>query len=253
MAVTVGDVRSWIDGFAPFELAEEWDNVGVLAGSEAGEVSAILCALELNPMVIAEAKRLGANLIVTHHPILFRGRKNLREDDAEGRMLCALVRSGIALIAAHTNFDNATPGVNDALAARLGLTGVEAGENGMRIGDAPDDTLGTFCARATRALGGPVRRYGEPERAIRRVAVLGGAGGEFAEQARAAGADAYLTGEISHHRAWDAYLSGLCVLEAGHAATELPAVEMLADGLQKAADGVQWKLPVYVSQVELFR
>ena len=253
MPVTVRDVYRAIDAFAPFALAEEWDNAGILAGSEDGEVRGILCALDLNPAVIDEAKRLGANLIVTHHPILFRGRKNLREDDAEGRALCALVRSGIALIAAHTNFDNAVPGVNDALADRLGLEDVVALEQGMRVGVPHERTLGAFCDRASAALGAPVRRYGEAEREIRRVAVLGGAGGDFAGLAREAGADVYLTGEIAHHKAWDAYLSGVCVLEAGHAATELPAVEMLAEGLQKTADGVKWNVRVYASEVELFR
>ena len=253
MPVTVGDVYRAIDAFAPFALAEEWDNAGILAGRESDEVRGILCALDLNPKVIDEAKRLDANLIVTHHPILFRGRKNLREDDAEGRMLCALVRSGIALIAAHTNFDNAEPGVNNALADRLGLTDVAACEHGMRVGVPLERTFGAFCARASEALGAPVRCYGEAEREIHRVAVLGGAGGDFAELARQAGADAYLTGEIAHHKAWDAYLSGVCVLEAGHAATELPAIEMLAKGLQNAVDGVQWKIRVYVSEVELFR
>lgn len=253
MPVTVGDVYRVIDAFAPFELAEEWDNAGILAGSANAEVEGILCALDLNPQVIEEARQLGANLIVTHHPILFRGRKNLREDDAEGRALCALVRSGISLIAAHTNFDNAQPGVNDALAVRLGLTDVEALEHGMRVGTPKERTLGAFCRHASEALGAPIRRYGEPDREIHRVAVLGGAGGDFAAQAGAAGADVYLTGEIAHHKAWDAYLSGVCALEAGHAATELPAVEMLADGLQKAADGVQWKVRIYASQVELFR
>ena len=253
MAVTVGDVYRAIDTFAPFALAEEWDNVGILAGSEHTEVHGILCALDLNPRVIEEAKRLNANLIITHHPILFRGRKSLREDDAEGRTICELVRSGIALIAAHTNFDNACPGVNDALAAKLGLTDVEAHDNGMRVGTPAEHTLGAFCERASAQLRAPIRRYGEAEREIHRVAVLGGAGGDFAQLARTAGADVYLTGEIAHHKAWDAYLSEVCVLEAGHAATELPAIEMLANGLQKAADGVQWKIRIYVSQVELFR
>ena len=253
MAGTVMDVYRMIDEFAPFERAEEWDNVGILAGSADAKVEAILCALELNPMVIEEAKRLGANLIVTHHPILFHGRKDLREDDPEGRMLCELVRDGIALIAAHTNFDAARPGVNDALAARLGLRNVEALDCGMRVGAPVERALGAFCEMAAWALGGPVRCYGKPEREIRRVAVLGGAGGNYAPIARAAGADVFLTGEISHHRAWDAWLSGMCALEAGHAATELPAVELLAEGLQKAADGVQWKVRIHVSRVELFR
>lgn len=253
MSVTVGEISRAIDEFAPFALAEEWDNVGILAGSADQEVQGVLCALDLNFMVIEEAKRRGCNLIVTHHPILFRGRKNLREDDAEGRMLCELVRSRIALIAAHTNFDNAVPGVNDALAAKLGLERVIALENGMRVGESKDETLGSLCARAQERLGGPVRRYGEAERVVRRVAVLGGAGGDFAPQARIAGADVYITGEIAHHKAWDAYQGGLCVLEAGHAATELPAIEMLAKGLQTAANGVKWNVRFYVSEVELFR
>ena len=253
MSVTVGEISCAINEFAPFELAEEWDNIGILAGSASQEISGILCALDLNFKVIEEAKAKGCNLIVTHHPILFRGRKNLREDDAEGRMLCELVRGNIALIAAHTNFDNAVPGVNDALAEKLGLKNVCPFENGMRAGESDGLTLAELCTRVEEKLGGPVRCYGEKNRIVHRVAVLGGAGGDFAPLAQAAGADVYLTGEIAHHKAWDAYQSGLCILEAGHAATELPAIEMLAEGLQKAANGVQWNVRIYVSEVELFR
>lgn len=253
MSVTVGEVSRAINEFAPYELAEEWDNTGILAGCEDQEVTGVLCALDLNFKVLEEAREKGCNLIVTHHPILFRGRKNLREDDVEGRMLCELVRGNIALIAAHTNFDNAVPGVNDALAAKLGLRNVQPFENGMRVGESADGLLRELRTRAEEKLGGPVRCYGEGDRPVYRVAVLGGAGGDFAPQALAAGADVYVTGEIAHHKAWDAYQSGLCILEAGHAATELPAIEMLAEGLQKAANGVQWNVRIYVSEVELFR
>ena len=253
MSVKILDIYNAIDAFAPFELAEEWDNVGILAGRADQEVTGVLCALDLNPMVIDEAVRRGANLIVTHHPILFRGRKNLREDDAEGRMLSQLIRADIALIAAHTNFDNAVPGVNDALAAKLMLTDVQALENGMRIGNTEIKSLGAFRDHAAQVLGAPVRCYGEDDRCIRRVAVLGGAGEDFCAQAKAAGADVYLTGEAAHHKAWDAYLSGLCVLEAGHAATELPAIELLRSGLQKAANGVQWNVRIFESETALFR
>ena len=233
MALTVGQVYAAIDGFAPFELAEEWDNAGLLAGAPDTQVRGILCALELNPAVLREAVEMDCNLIVTHHPILFHARKNLREDEPEGAMLCTLVRSGIALIAAHTNFDKAVPG--------------------LRVGTPAQTTLGAFATFAQQALGGPVRVYGEPDRIVRRAAVLGGAGGDFAQLARAVGADVYLTGEIAHHKAWDAYLCGLCVLEAGHAATELPAVELLAGGLQNALNGVKWNERIYRSEVELFR
>jgi len=253
MSVTVGDVYRAIDGFAPFELAEEWDNVGILAGSEDQEVTGIVCALDLNFMVIDEAIEKGANLIVVHHPILFRGRKNLREDDAEGRMLCKLIRAGIALIAAHTSFDNAVPGVNDALAKKLGLANVRALDNGMRIGDTDCKTLGMLRDLTSEKLGAPVRCYGNAGQPVRRVAVLGGGGEDFWPQAKSAGADVYITGEAAHHKAWDAWQSGICVLEAGHAATELPAIEMLANSLQNAADGVQWNVRIFESQVELFR
>lgn len=253
MSVTIGEVYRRMDEIAPFALQEEWDNAGLLVGSSGQKVDAILCALDLNDAVLREAIEKRAQLIVTHHPILFRGRKNLREDDAEGRLLCELIRSGIGLIAAHTNYDNASPGVNDALAAVLGLTDVQAHENGMRVGSAAIASLGAFRAHAERVLGGPVRCYGPADRAIRRVAVLGGAGGDFAQQARLLGADVYLTGEISHHRAWDAYQEGLCVLEAGHAATELPAISTLAGALQIGPDGVKWNVRVHVSKAEMFR
>ena len=253
MSVKVSDIYNWIDALAPFELAEEWDNVGLLAGSMENEVDGVLCALDLNDMVIGEAIAKNVQLIVTHHPVMFRGRKNLREDDPEGRMLCRLIRANIALIAAHTSFDNASPGVNDALAEILGLTEVEAGESGMRTGIPAQKTLGEFLRCASEALGAPVRCYGEDDKIIHRVGVLGGAGGDFAHLAKAAGADVYLTGEISHHRAWDAYLSGVCALEAGHAATELPAISMLARGLQNAANGVQCNVRIFVSETKLFK
>lgn len=253
MSVTVGDVYDRIDAFAPFEMQEEWDNAGLLAGSREQTVDSVLCALDLNAGVLREAQEKNVQLIVTHHPILFRGRKNLREDDPEGRLLCELVRSRIALIAAHTNFDNAQPGVNDALAEKLGLTGVEAFEGGLRAGIPAQRTLGDFRRHVEETLGGPVRLYGEPEAEIHKVALLGGAGEDYVADARAAGADVFVTGEIAHHKAWGAYNSGVFVLEAGHAATELPAVHLLAKGLQTTANDVQWNLRIYESETALFK
>ena len=252
MSATVGQIYELLDGIAPFDLAEDWDNVGLLAGRFETEVSTLLCALDLNPEVLNEAVAKGAQLIVTHHPILFRGRKNLRETDGEGRLLCALVRSGIALIAMHTNYDNAFPGVNDALAAALVLSDVQTLEHAMRIGTPEQASLAAFSAHVESVLGGPVRRYGSPDRRLRRVAVMGGAGEDYIPEALAAGADAYLTGEIAYHRALDAVDNGLCVLEAGHAATELPGISALASGLQIAADAVEYNICVLNSEIGLF-
>ena len=252
MPCTVAQMLDLVNGIAPFELAEEWDNVGLLAGRPDAEVRTVLCALDLRMEVLEEAVAKGAQLIVTHHPILFRGRKNLCETDGEGKLLCALVRSGISMIAAHTNFDNAPGGVNDALAARLDLEEVCMLEDGMRMGRPKQTDFGTFCNFAAETLGGPVRRYGAADRPIRAVAVLGGAGEDYVSIARAAGADVYLTGEMAYHKALDAVDNGLCVVEAGHAATERPAILLLRDGLQKAADAVQYDISVLTSEVESF-
>ena len=252
MSQTVGDILRLLDGIAPLELAEEWDNVGLLAGQIDQPVDTVLFALDLNRQVLEEAAGKGAQLIVTHHPILFRGRKNLREDDAEGRLLCGLVRARLAMIAMHTNYDNACPGVNDALASALGLRDVQVLENGMRLGKIGKTNFGLFADTAEKKLGGPVRRYGDPGRFVQRIAVLGGAGEDFIPQALAAGADVYLTGETSYHRALDAADNGLCVLEAGHAATELPGILALAEALQNAADAVKYKVRVLNSESRLF-
>lgn len=254
MIPTVRDIYDLIDRIAPFETAEEWDNVGLLAGRYDACAERAMCALELNTAVLREAIDRRAQLIITHHPILFSGRKNLREDDAEGRMLCELVRNHISLIAAHTNYDIAAGGVNDALASALKLADVEAPEQDMlRIGAPEQCTLGEFADFAQRVLGAPIRRYGEADRRIHRVALLGGSGGSYAQMARRYGADVFLTGEIGHHAAWSAYEDGMCVLEAGHGATELPAISTLAEGLQKAANALQYKIDIQLSETELFR
>ena len=252
MSATVAQILECLNEMAPFAAAEEWDNAGLLAGRPDAPVERILCALDLSEAVVAEAISNGAKLIVTHHPILFRGRKNLREDDPEGRLLCALIRAEVALIAMHTNYDNARPGVNDALAEALELKDVVALESGMRMGTTDAGTLGAFARRAQARLMGPVRRYGGDETPIRRVAVLGGAGEDFVEVARLAGADAYLTGEMAYHKALDAVAGGICVLEAGHAATERPGILQLCRGLQIALDALQYKVRVLNSGVELF-
>lgn len=252
MPATVGQILELLNDIAPLELAEEWDNVGLLAGRADAVVDTLICALDLSMEVINEARNAGAQLIVTHHPILFRGRKNLREDDAEGRMLCALVRSNLALIAMHTNYDNAASGVNDALAKMLSLTQIEVFENGMRVGVTDKGNLKRFADFVNEKLGGVIRRYGDPETPVRRVAVLGGAGEDFVPQAIAADADAYVTGEMAYHKGMDATENGLCVLEAGHAATEYPGILALSAALQKSADDVQYDIRVLDSKVGLY-
>ncbi len=121
---TVADLRQFLDRFAPPDLAADWDNVGLLLGDAAAEVGRVLACLTITPPVVAEAIAERVELIVAHHPILFRGAKRLSSDSAEGRLLWPLARAGIAVHSPHTSFDNAAGGINDSLARRLGLTNV---------------------------------------------------------------------------------------------------------------------------------
>ncbi len=246
MTATVRDIYRIIDGFAPFDTQEEWDNAGILAGRGDGKVERVLVALDVTEGAVAEAQALECQLLVTHHPILFHARKNLREDDPEGRALCALVRAGLAHIAAHTNFDQAQGGVNDTLAGLLGLTQVEALPGGLR-GGRFEGSLSDLCRRAQQALGTVVRPYGRMEAPIRRLAVCGGAGGGLWRTAWEAGYDGYLTGEIHHNDALDAAAMGLKLAEAGHWATEHPSVKELGNALQKGLNALQYNVMVFES------
>jgi len=249
---TVSDILNILEDMMPFALAEEWDNIGLLAGSRVWTVEKILCALDLTEEVVDEAVEKGCNLIVTHHPILFRGKKNLCEDDPEGRALAKLVRSKMALIAMHTNFDAADGGVNDVLAALVGLSNVEKLECGMRVGEVPATKLSDFVKTVEKALGGPVRAYGDPSKKIARVAVLGGSGGSYSDLARLANADAYLSGEVGYHTGLDNWAWGMASLEAGHAATERPAVAALKNGLQNRCFALQYNLDILESVIPSF-
>ncbi len=235
--LTVGQVYDHINEFAPFDTCESWDNSGLLMGSRNTPVKAALCALDLSRAVFEEALEKGANLIVTHHPILFGGRKNLCEDDADGSLLCDMVRNHMALIAAHTNFDRAQGGVSDTLAKWLDIGDVcpvEGDEEGyLRIGELRSPIeLEKLVERAEFALRTKVRAYGNARQMIHKVAVCGGSGGEFARLAQAAGADAYVTGEMRYHDSFDLAQEGFATLQCGHDATERIAVGILA-GLVK--------------------
>ena len=252
----VKDFYEALNAFAPFETCEKWDNSGLLSGSPEIPVTGIHCALDLSRRVLKEAIAENANLIVVHHPILFGGRKNLREDDEEGAMLCELIRNHIALISCHTNFDKAQGGVNDILAAKLGLTNIapiEDDEEGyLRMGTMDAETLSDFAKQVRATLGDAVRVYGSPDAEIRKVAVCGGAGGEFAVIAKAAGADAYVTGEMRYHDSLDLAQAGFATLHCGHDATEKIAVETLANIVKAKAAEAGADIKVTESSIDSF-
>lgn len=164
MPVTCADIVKMMDAIAPPSLAEDWDNPGLLLGDPAQEVTRVLLALDVTPPVVQEATNIGAQLIVAHHPVIFQPLKTLRADDPRGRLLTMLLRQGVAVFAAHTNLDAAAGGVNDVLAATLGLTDIEllsgAGERLVKIAVyVPEDYVDKVRVAMTRAGAGHIGRY----------------------------------------------------------------------------------------------
>ena len=240
----VQDVFNFIASLAPYETQDSFDNSGLLVGDPSWEVRGIHIAMDVTSSVLDEAVAHGANLIVTHHPMMFSARKRLVETDSEARLLCRMIRHEIALIAAHTNLDQAPDGINDVLAQTIGLTNI-TGEGYVRIGELPAPTTAeAFARQSGEALRAVVRIMGNPAQEIRRVAVTSGAGSDSVKDALALGADAFLTGEAKHHHALEAAESGMIVFEAGHHATEEPGIFALADALQNHLNALQYKIHV---------
>lgn len=218
---------------APSHTAEEWDNVGLLV-DVGSEVTGVVTALDATPEAIAFVKEKGANLLVTHHPVIFSPLSHLSVLDPA----VSALQNGISVMSLHTNLDKAAGGVNDTLCARLGLENVTVLEDGMtRLGDLPHSmTAKDFAAFVGDVLNTPVMvSLGGT---VSRVAVCGGAAGSgvFAVKGKA---DAYVTGEVKHHEFLAA--NGLTVVAAGHYATEVPVVDTLTEWLKTAFP----TLPVY--------
>ena len=250
--MTVQDVYNLIDRFAPFATQAEGDNSGFLVGSAEQEVTGILFALDVTEPVIDEAVSLGAQLIVTHHPLMFSPIHALTDGNYEGRLIRRLTRENISLIAAHTNLDQAPGGINDTLAAACGLTDV-TGEGFFRSGLLPKPmTAREFADELCRRLRTTVRVMGPEDRIIRKAGLCSGGGSDMWHDAVETGCDAFVSGEIKHH--WGLALADSSVIgfECGHFATEEPGVRALAAALQKELNQVECKVRIYVSGISAY-
>ena len=238
MAV-VGDIYKALDSFCPFEVHEPWDNVGLLVGEKESEVRRAAVVLDITPDAVKKAHEAGAQLIVSHHPVIFHPIKNLGAHDP----VYLLAKYGMNALCAHTNLDCADGGVNDVLAQCLGLENVRkipspsADTMLLRAGELKDAlSPKNFAELVSQRLCCHVR-YCDGGRSIKRVALCGGAGGEFFSDALTFGCEALVSGDVSHHEFLGAAACGVTLVAAGHFETENPIVKTLFEYLAGAEIG----------------
>ena len=244
--MTVKDLLKTLDKIAAFGLAEQWDNVGLMLGDPNQPIRGVLVALDPTGEILAEAEEIGADCIITHHPLIFHPLKAIYTDQPMGKFLRRALQNKISVIGCHTNLDQAVGGVNDVLANSLGMQDsrplVPAGsspeaasaEGFGRVGRLADPLSSeAFIGYLCDFFKLPVLRVaGQLPDEISTVAVCGGSGSDLAEAAYASGAQVYVTGEVKHSTARWAEAAGFCIIDAGHYATENPVVESLVEILQ---------------------
>lgn len=230
------DIASVIERLAPKALAYSWDNVGLLCGDSEQEVSRVLLTLDLDIGVVEEAVRVGAQMIISHHPIMFDPVNKITEQTVEGRLLRALIKNDISFYAAHTNLDVAKGGLNDLLAEKVGLKNIEVLEytddNGEGIGRTGDlDTpipLSSLLEKIKKVLGAKFLRYsGDEDGMVSRIALNTGGGTSLIEAALSKNADVFITGDYKYSQIRHCVENGMKVIDVGHYDTEFIVCELL--------------------------
>ncbi|WP_405521070.1 Nif3-like dinuclear metal center hexameric protein [Streptomyces canus] len=262
----LSEVIAALENLWPAERAESWDAVGTVVGEPDQEVTRVLLAVDPVQEIVDEAVKLGADLLVTHHPLYLRGTTTVAASHFKGRVVHTLIKNDIALHVAHTNADSADPGVSDALAGALDLRVVRplvpdptdtSGRRGLgRVCEVdPPMTVRELAERAAERLPATaqgIRVAGDPEATVRTIAVSGGSGDSLFDQVRASGVDAFLTADLRHHPVSefiaDRAHSPLALLDAAHWATEWPWCELAAAQLDEISDRHGWDLRVHVSR-----
>ena len=252
---TVKEIYEFINSVAPFDIQEGFDNAGFLVGRKKQEVTRILVALDITGEVAEEAARLGAELIVAHHPVIFNPVKSVTDETLTGQVLLALAEQKIAAICAHTNLDAALGGVNDCLAEALELTdvsqlcqeGVDAQGRPYGIGRVgivrrPELSVREYAAFVKEKLGSSNVRFVDGGRPVQRVAVGGGACGSMMGDAVAQGCDTFVTSDLKYNQFLDAKALGLNLLDAGHFPTENVVCGPMVQWLSKAFPKVEVRL-----------
>ena len=237
-------VMDALERIAPKRLAEDWDNPGLLVGALNQDIRKILVCLDVSDQVVEQAIRSGADMIVAHHPLIFKGMKKIRTDLPLGHRLQQLLKHDIAVAAVHTNLDIAVGGVNDVLAKAIGLSKLSTFVIASQSADGTVESMGRmgrlpapmavhdFAQQVREALPTEhVRLVNAGARPVRKVALCSGSGAEFIHKAAFMGTDAYVTGDVKYHEAQQAVELGMHVIDAGHFGTEFPVVAVLKERL----------------------
>ena len=249
--VTVNDIISLLEEMVPPELAEGWDNVGLMLGRRNKPVRKLLLALDMTQETVQQAINKNVDLLITHHPAIFHKLGRVTDSDWQQELLLQLAEHGIAVYSAHTNLDCVANGVNAVLVKRLRLADDDVldSSNGLgRIGLVQEPcSLKEFAAFVKKALKADYLVLGDAGRRVRRVAVCGGAGADLIKLALKQGADTLVTGDVKYHEAQQAVYSGLNIIDAGHQPTELPVLDDLADRLSLRFGDKNWHVAIQVA------
>ena len=232
----ISEIISVIEKKAPLRYAYSWDNSGFLCGDINRDVKRVYLTLDVNRYTVEEAASAGAELIISHHPIMFGGIKKINYGTNEGFIISELIKNDMALYASHTPMDTACGGLNDVLAQKLGITDTDIIERHVpgeecglgRIGKLEKPvTLKEFAESVKKALNTPfVRVMGDMDRNIKCAAVGSGACSDIIHAAHAMGADVMVTADMKYHIAMDSEESGICVIDAGHYPTEVFVIDI---------------------------
>ena len=245
--IRVKDIVAYMESFAPSLLKEDYDNVGLLVGNFEEKVTKVLVGLEVTHELIEEAIAEKCNLILVHHPLIFKPIYRMIEGEPLGDKLIKLVRHHISLYVAHTNLDKTSGGLNDFLAKKLQLSQIETATF-IRTGQVKKQNLENFIDHAKEVLGLEYVAYvGNLKQTVEKVGLCTGSGMSLLKEAIEAKVHVFLTGDIKYHEALDALEQGICLIDAGHFGTEVIVKELFEEKLK---EGFGNQLEVYSFQGE---
>ena len=233
----VKDITAAIEQFAPLSIQEGWDNSGLCIGAPEDEVHGVLVGFDCTPELVDEAVARGCDMVVTHHPLIFRGLKRIQGGEPVADAVIKAVRAGVAVYAAHTTADKVIAGVSGAMARRLGLRDIalmedEGGYGLGAVGTLPHPMTGEeTIAYVKEKFGLAAVRVSKPVACVEKVAMCGGSGASEIDAARATGAQLYISGDISYHHFFTP--EGFMVMDIGHFESEVDIVEILSEVIRE--------------------